>query len=255
VVNRRLVGLIVALVLAGVATFLLINFVNSADERARTGEELATVFVAQGDITAGTSADDAAAQGLIAQDDVPARTVPAGAIGSLESIAGQVAVGPIFEGEILVAGRFGSTAASATGLIDIPEGLQAVTVDAGVLEGVAGFVQAGDQVSVVATVTDVDEEDGSEEARTQYLLQNAQVLAVGRRVPAQQTEDGAGEDQIQQQGERYVFTLGMDPVSIEQLIFAYQQGQVWFTLLPDSDDGEDLPEVDTPGRTLTDLFD
>ena len=66
--NRRLVGLLVAVVLAAAATFLLIRYVNTADERARGEEELAQVFVAQGDIPAGTLADDAAGQGLIVQD-------------------------------------------------------------------------------------------------------------------------------------------------------------------------------------------
>lgn len=254
--NRRLIGLLLALVLAGVATFLLVQYVNTADERAREGEQLTSVFIAQADIAAGTTAEDAAAQGLIAQDEIPSRTVPAGAIASLDSITGQVATGPLFEGEVIVAGRFGSTVTSAAGgaTLDIPDGLHAVTVDAGILEGVAGFVRAGDTVSLVATIDALEDVEDAEQAlaqvRAEFILQNVEVLAVGRRVPAEATEEG-GEDQIRQDESRFVFTLALEAEDVETLLFAFQEGGIWFTLLPDGDQ----PEADTPGRTLENLFD
>jgi pilus assembly protein CpaB len=269
-VKRRLLGLIVALLLAGIATFAIYQLVTTADERAREQEALAQVFVAQGDILPGTAADQAIAQGLIARDEIPARTVPDGAIGSLDAIDGLVATVQIFDGEIIVAQRFGTTVADTTGAFEIPEGLQAVTVQADVVRGVAGFVQAQDTVSVLATLDapiddapaptgDEDDDeaapaaDGPLATRTQYLVQNVTVLAVGQRVVStEEQEDGTA---IQQSNERYLFTLAMTPEDIEQLVFAYQQGTIQFTLLPPlADDEEERESVETPGRTIENAF-
>lgn len=249
--NRRLVGLLLALVLAGVATFLLIRVVTTADERAREGEELAQVFVAQGDIPAGTPAADAAAQGLIGTDEIPQRTVPTGAITSLEALDGLVAAGPIFTGEVIIAGRFGETAASPSGLLPIPDDLQAITLDADVVTGVAGFVQAGNTVSVVGTIDLTEDEDtGETQPRTQYLVQNLQVLNVGQRVIVQDVPEEGDQEQIQQSNDRYLFTLAASPEDIERLVFIMQQGTVWFTLVPDGQE-----PADTEGRDLGSLFD
>ena len=263
--NRRIVGLIVAILLAAGATFLLVQYVTTADERAREAEELAEVFVAQGDINPGTTADDAIAQGLIATDEIPARAVPDGAIGSLSQIEGLVAAAPVYQGEVIVSQRFGETVAQPEGVLDVPEGLEAITVEAGIIDGVAGFVQPDDAVSVVATLTlpeeDVDEDevdDPDAEAtaggtRTEYLVQDAHVLAVGQRVVTT-AEDGTRQSSIELSNERYIFTLGLTPEAIEQLVFAWQQGTLHFTLLPQLDEDEEREPIDTPGRSIVDIF-
>jgi pilus assembly protein CpaB len=258
---------LLAIVLAGVATFLLIQYVTSADERAREDEELVEVFVAQGDIAAGTTADEAAAQGLIDTDEIPSRTLPQGAIGDLGQLDGQVAVGPIYDGEVIVSQRFGRTVAAAGGVgLDVPEGTEAVTVEAGVIAGVAGFVQPGDDVSVIATLTlpaeqgdavegEADEEEGPATGlTTQYLVQDAEVLAVGQRV-VNTGEDGQQTTSIQLSNESYIFTLAMPAEEIEQLVFAYQQGVIHFTVLPELDEGQERELVETPGRSIEDIFD
>ncbi len=267
--NRRVLGLLLAIVLAGVATFLLIQYVTSADERAREDEQLVEVFVAQGDIAPGTTADAAAAQGLIDTDEIPSRTVPEGAIGDLTQLDGLVAVGPIYDGEVIVSQRFGRTVAVAGGVgLDVPEGTEAVTVEAGVIAGVAGFVQPGDDVSVIATLTlPADDEaapaDGEapEEGEgpgqgltTQYLVQDAEVLAVGQRVVTT-GEDGQQTSSVQLSNDRYIFTLALPAPEIEQLVFAYQQGVIHFTVLPELDEEEERELVETPGRTIEDIFD
>ena len=267
--NRRLIGLLLAIVLAGVATFLLVQYVTSADERAREDEALAEVFVATADIPAGTSAEAAAAQGLIDQSTVPARSVPSGAIGSLDVISGQVATMPLFEGEVIVAQRFGSTVAATTdATLEVPEGLLAISIQAGIVDGVAGFVQPQDTVSIVASLVlpdDVDAPDPEDEEAppadvapvgqtTEFLVQNVPVLAVGQRVITT-AEDGSTSASIQLSNESYIFTLGMTAEQVEQLVFASQQGELWFTLLPEIDEDEEREVFETPGRTIGNIFD
>ena len=258
--NRRILGLVVAILLAGVATFFLVQYVTTADERAREAEELVEVVVAEQEIPTGTAVEDASAQGLFGTDEIPARSVPGGAIDDPAELAGLVATGPVFPGEVIVAQRFGQTAALPGVGLDIPDGLEAVTVDAGVIEGVAGFVQPQDEVSVLASITlpdadeneDADLEAGTTGLRTQYLVQNVTVLAVGQRVIT--TEGDTQDSSIQLSNDRYIFTLAMEPEEIERLIFAYQEGVLHFTILPELDDDEAREVVDTPGRSIEDLF-
>lgn len=266
--NRRLIGLITAVVLAAVATALLIQYVRSADERARQEEQLAQVFVAQGDIQPGISADDAISQGLIAEEEVPARAVPSGAVAQLDQIRGQIVSVPIYDGEVIVSQRFGESVAQATGLLQVPEGTQAVTVEAGVVPGLAGYVQPGNVVSVVGSlavpaedslagadaVPDTILENGNAAVfQTQYLVQNATVLAVGRRVP--ESDAPEGEANTEASSERYLFTLAMPPEDIEKLVFGTQRGSLWFTLVPEGEDPEAEPEVfDAPGRSVSSAF-
>jgi pilus assembly protein CpaB len=267
-VNRRLIGLIVAVLLAAVATVLLVQYVRTADERARQDETLAEVFVAQADIQPGIAADDAIAQGLIARDEVPARAVPSGAVADLGQVSGQLVTVPIYQGEVIVSQRFGQTVAQATGLLEVPEGTQAVTIEAGVVPGVAGFVQPGNLVSVVGTLelpadspapALADDEEAPavvdtavrEGITTQYLIQNATVLAVGQRVITPEAETGAD---VQASNERYLFTLAMPPEDIERIVFTTQQGGLWFTLVPEPEDDAEAEVFETPGRTITNIF-
>ena len=245
--NRRLIGLVIAVVLAAIATFFIISYVQTADERAREAEELTEVFVAQEDIQAGMSADEAIGQGLIDRDEIPSRSVPSGAIGALSQIEGDIATVDIVEGEVIVSQRFGATVAETGGRLQIPDGLQAVSVQVSVVPGVAGFIEPEDTVSVLATMeaTDPDDEDAPSATRTQYLLQNAGVLAVGQRVVT-----GDDAPRVRRSDENYIFTLALEPEDVEKLVFANNQGSLTFTLLPD----DEQPEADTPGRTADNVF-
>lgn len=233
--------------LAAAATILIVNYVRTADERAREAEELTEVFVAQEDIAAGTSADEAIAQGLIARDEVPSRAVPTGAVAELSQIEGNIATVDIVDGEVIVSQRFGTTVTETGGRLNVPDGLQAVSVQVSVVPGVAGFIEPNDTVSVLGTVeaADPEDEEGPATMRTQYLLQNAVVLAVGQRVVT-----GENAPRINRSDENYIFTLALEPEDVEKLVFANSEGSVTFTLLPD----DEQPEADTPGRSAQNAF-
>lgn len=54
--SRKVVGIVVALLLATVGTVALVSYVRTAEQRAQAGEELVEVYVVNGTIKAGTSA-------------------------------------------------------------------------------------------------------------------------------------------------------------------------------------------------------
>jgi pilus assembly protein CpaB len=249
----RTIAVVAAVVLALIATAAITMYIRGIEARAFDDAEMVEVFVAQEEIPAGITAGSASEAGAIDREDRPRVSVPAGAIASLEEIAGLVTADPILQGEVLVRGRWVDPAdARATG-IEIPEGFEAISVQVGIPPGVAGFIRAGDEVSLIATLTgaapdEEDDEDGvdqADETRSQYLLQGIEVLAVGQRVAT--AEDG---DDIQEGTGQVLMTVALEPADAERLVFAIENASLYFTLLP-----EDAEPADTPGRTFGNLFD
>jgi pilus assembly protein CpaB len=253
--NTRVIAIVLAVILAGIAAFALFSYIRGVETRTQEEYEPVDAFVATELISAGTSAEAAVAAGLIEPRAIPQASLPANAIGSLAQIEGTVATVDILPGEVIVAERFGATTAGPRGLRPIPQDTEAVSIEVGVVQGVAGFISPGDQVSVIAQLVIPEEQEvGEEEAApaeggpvVQYLLQDVEVLAVGRRVIAE------GEDQVQPT-EQVLMTLALDPEDAERLVFAYNNGSLHFTLLPPESDDPDEPglqrPVETPGRTF-----
>jgi pilus assembly protein CpaB len=255
----KTIAIVVALLLALGATVAIFLYVQGVEERAFEDAELVEVLVAQGPIEAGTTGEGAAEAGLIGRDSAPRANVPPGAVTSVDQIEDLIAIDPILTGEIILRERWG-TSAEVSVALDIPEGFEAVAVEVGVPPGVAGYVAAGTQVSLLATietpgseqpspgVTDDDEaapaeeEPPSVEVRTQYLLQGIEVLAVGQRQVQAEEQEGTVASVL--------MTLAVQPEDAERLVFALENGSLYFTLLP-----EDAEPVETPGRTFGDLFD
>lgn len=259
----RTIAIVAAIVLAAVATFAIFRYVDGLREEAFQEAELVEVYIASDIIPAGTAAETAIGQGLIEAADVPREDRPANAITSLESIEGQVTLDRVLEGDIIQQGRFGDPAAAGATGFEIPEGRQAISVEVGVPQGVAGFVRPRDQISMIAHIaapapTEVvlgpdgapvepQAGDAAEETRSQFLLQDVEVLAVGRRVVST-NEEGQTQDQVQQT-ESILATIAVTAEDAERVVFALNEGSLYLTLLPDGYE----PEA-TPGRTFEDLF-
>ena len=77
--QSRVLAIVVAVVLALVATAALVVYVNGADRRAISGQEPRMVWVAAQLIKAGTSGQTARNTGQIKQIPVPNKNVVAGA--------------------------------------------------------------------------------------------------------------------------------------------------------------------------------
>ena len=203
-------------------------------------------------------------------------------------ISGRVAVGPIAENEILLTDQWVELSVDITPLAEqIPSGKQALTISTDQVRGVNGFVQPGDRINAILTV-DIEfsllpdnapgfgvpqgegEEGAEGEAEEQseivtlsrYVLQGIPVLAVGQDVRPEEGErqdvqaptapegEGAGTGETaEEQAPATVFTLEVDPEQAERFVYAFENGSVWLTLVP-----EDFVEVDTDGVTINNLF-
>lgn len=245
--GKRSVALLLAVALAAVATVALVSYVQGLEDRAFEGVETVQVFVAKDTISLGMPAETAIGRGLITRETIPRKFRATGVILSLEQIKGKVAAIRIAKGEQILAERFVAAAQVARGL-PIPEDRQAMSFDVDIPRGVAGFIQPGQRISIIASLADTSRNDASE--RVQFLLQNVEVLAVGSRTVTSRTdEQQATGRRATRQPNRVLLTVSLTPRDAEKLAFALFHGEIRLTLLPPG-----AKSSRTPGRTSDNVF-
>lgn len=242
--SNRAVAIGIALVLALIATLALISYVRGIEQRALKGVESVEALVAKEVIPKGTGGDDAISKGLIGRQTIPRKALVEGAIKSLEELKGKIAIVDIQKGEQILGVRFVSPT-KIKGVLPIPSDRQAISVEVGVPPSVAGFIQPGDRVSIIAKLE--SGAGGRSEVRVQYFLQDILVLAVGQLVVT--PEGGAPSVPEGQTVARGLLTLALTPAEAEKLAYAVFFGQLHFTLLPPGQ-----KPVGTPGRTRENVF-
>ncbi|MDH3752249.1 MAG: RcpC/CpaB family pilus assembly protein [Acidimicrobiia bacterium] len=186
--NKKVLGIIVAIALAGFGTFALAAYVEGAEDRALEGEELVQVYVVEDLIPAGMPAEDIVDR--VAQERVPAKIVPDGVISDLDVLEELIASVDLLPGEQLVRGRFSTPAVfdrEQARAIDVPPGLQEVTLSLDPHRAVGGNILPGDSVGVFLSFDPFDLEgvvdiDNAEETTFSDLA-----------IQSSQTDDGSGE--------------------------------------------------------------
>lgn len=236
--QSRVLATLVAVVLALVATAALVVYVNGADRRAVSGQEPRMVWVAAQLIKAGTSGQTARNTGQIKQVPVPNKNVVAGAVLSMPQIENRYAAVDIVAGEQLLLRRWvGAEDVAGRRLLQIEPGHQALAIEMDMVRQVAGFVTPGDKVSLVLSMK--RPAPGGDLERSQFLLQNVQVLAVGATALANSAAQGGGSRVNQGRGEVAAVTLSIPDERVEQVVYAAENGSIYMTLLPP--DAKDVP--------------
>lgn len=296
--GRRAIVLLVALVLAGLAAWAVWNFMQNVRGEAEAGQEQVTVFRAgTGGIAEGTQgnillSDFEGGGTLIVEGTDEVEDTPADAVQSEEELrqilTGRVAAGPISETAILTRSQWTDVTVDVQPLAEqIASGNQAITISTSDVQGVNGFVEAGDRINMIIsldiefdnipvddapTLPDPEGEEAPDEEEdetvtityTRYVLQGLNVLAVGRDVREEDDGDQTGEVDADQgaaegegevaegegqQGNATVFTLEVTPDQAERIVYAFQNGAIWLTLVP-----EDFVEIESDGVTIDNLF-
>ena len=154
--NKKVVGVIAAVIMAIVGTVLLVVFVRGAEDRALEGEELVSALVADERIPAGTPVSDLSE--FVRTEEVQEKVAPEGIIADLNQVQGQVTANDIGEGEILNTGRFVTpdNFSASGGNVEVPEGLLEVTVAMSQEQFIGGVPVPGDKIALIATGDRVD---------------------------------------------------------------------------------------------------
>jgi pilus assembly protein CpaB len=220
----------VALVVALAATYGVYRVIESTKASNRVATT--AVVVAARDIAEGEAIDRLALS--IAQ--WPVSTVPVGAYGRVDSVAGRVARVPIFSGEPLVPGRLAPEGTAAGLETKITPGKRAMAVRINDVSGMSGMIPPNSRVDIILTTTPV----GTSEPISKIFMSNMRVLAVGPTTI--RSEDGRPIPAT-------VATIEFTPEEAEKLTVAQSQGSIQLALRgygdPDS--------VVTQGATRSDV--
>lgn len=258
--RTKVVILIAALVLGGIAAVLAAQYLSSARSTIEAESEPVEVLVATEDIPRGLAAEELLAKKLITLQKVPQRFVAAGAISSEKAIEGRVLADPLSAGEQVTQSRF--ELPSTAGLAySIPGELTGLSIPVDEVQGVSGLVKPGDHVTLYVTF-DEDQNAGTP-AITRMLVSDCKVLAVGAALRAESSADankdgtdsgGALSTSRSQNSEADLnartLTLAVSVSDAERIVFAEEQGSVWCALLPAT-----VSEVPvTGGRTMQNVF-
>jgi pilus assembly protein CpaB len=251
--QSRVLAILIAVVLALVATAALVVYVNGADRRAISDQRPVMVFVAKETIKAGTSGLDARNTGLIDQIPVPKKNVVDGYVRSVTQLRDRFAAVDIVKGEQLLLKRWvGAEDVEGRRLLQIPTGHQAVAIELDLTRQVAGFITPGDSVSLILSMKRRAQGGREPIDRSQFLLQNVQVLAVGATALTNVNTQGGGGRITQGRGSQNLtaVTLAVEDGEVEQVVYAAEYGSIYLSLLPPN--AKDVPNP--RGRTADDVI-
>ena len=232
--SRRVLIVIVAVALAGVSAFAAVNYLSSADSRALGNAEMVEVFVVKKDIAKGFPGEQALDEGYVVKDRIPRKYYPAKAVVNSQTLRGKVALAAIPAGLPVVDGAFVDPRVATVSFAQrIDKGMEAITISVSDTQGVARLVVPGDHVNMILTLP----EDPANEAskKSQFVLKNIEVLAVGNAVQLQPGEQAAqpavvGETApVAQSG---LLTLSLPALDTQKVVLAQELGSIHLTLVP-----------------------
>lgn len=179
--------------------------------------EAAAIVVAARDIDPGTE--------LTAEDlttiKYPARSVPPEAVRDPHTLVGRVTLAPILKGQ-LASDRLLVAAGTPAGLQSlVPPGMRAITLEVNEFSGVGGMLLPGERVDVIANVR--NEETKELAART--IVQDLQVLAVGRTLGASQDKNNPNAQAVANNA-----TLLVTPKQAQAIQLVSQGARPWLVL-------------------------
>jgi pilus assembly protein CpaB len=232
--TRLLIVLIVALGAAGIASYAAWHAVQAMPAREVSVPTVPTVVAAR-PLPLGT---------LVGPADLklvswPAAAVVPGAFRSTDAVVNRGLVASVAENEPVTAVKLAPAGAGGGLSPTIPNGMRAISIRVNEVVGVAGFVQPGAHVDVVAVVR-----GDTDSTVSRVFLTDLRVLAAGTRTDQVRAVPNAP------QAPATVVTLLVTPSDAERLALASAEGSVTLVLR----NPLDTSDVATEGTRLTALM-
>ena len=182
---------------------------------SNSSEREVRVVVAANDVLVGVKLDAHDVRVI----SLPQSAAPPGAFSDPEKVVGRGAVLPISKGDFILPGKLAALNAGGGLPSLIPPGMRAVSVRVNDVVSVAGFVQPGTRVDVLAT----GGEGGGRQTTT--VLENVAVIAVGKSLD----RSASTEAQTAAQSAP-VITLLVSPDDAQKLALVSQEGRIQLSL-------------------------
>lgn len=215
--------LVIALVLAVVATGMVTAYIKKTADRAGEGPHLVPVVVSANDLSFGHTLEE----GDLKISMFPEESVPKGAISSVDSLIGQTNKVFLAQNEPILATKLSAIGGGLSLMISPP--LRGLSIKVDKVSGVSGFVLPGDRVDVIALI----QTGNSRDALAKTILQNVEVLAAGEKTEKQGNEPVTAQS----------VTLLVDNEGAEKLALAQTEGKLQLSLR-NPNDTEILSETD-----------
>lgn len=227
--NRRVLAVLVAVLLAIGGGALVVLYAKNADARAIAQAQPEPVYVAQKLVPAGTTLKDAERTQLIVKTSVAAAGLPQGALQEINADNNSLlALSDIQPGQYLLSAGFGSTPVGEKA-IEVPPGKLAVSVQLSDPARVGKFVTPGTHISIFATykIKMLDDSDRSKLINeqdikgTHVLMEDVQVIGMGDAPLAAPSKSTDSENQNQSQNQNtqsFLVTVAVTPDQATRLI-------------------------------------
>ena len=232
-----------AILLAGVASVWAYHWMQRVETELRDeiqGTNRAqSVVVANEDIPAGTAISSESVR-LVS---LPVEAVPEGWFDDMNRVSGRIAVSPFRRNEPVLEAKLAPVEVTRGGIATLTgQDKRAIAVHVDEVVAVAGFIQQGDRVDVLATLhTDEDKS----RPMTKIILENVLVLATGEK-----TTDASKIAPVGNAEGPHVMTLEVSPREAEKLTLAMSEGRIQLVLRHPLN-GE---KADTDGATVEGLL-
>jgi Flp pilus assembly protein CpaB len=178
------------------------------------------VFVVAGAFSSGRTGGGPTVKVVVAARDIPLRApivkedlvlqdfsqtdVPPGSYSQVKDATGLIAELNISKGQALTQNMLAKSGDVVTGIqpayLPIPQGFVALTIPTGEQQGVAGFIQAGDYINVIAQVSTqvIDPKQAAVRNVNKTVFTNLHVLRTGPASSTVQSASGGGSSGQQQ---------------------------------------------------------
>lgn len=174
--NTRRITLLIAVLLALVTGWLTLNYVRGVQESAAVNTAPRSILVAATDIPARSTITPA----MLARVTRPGSSVEPDAVANTQTAVGALALITIPAGSTISASKIGRPSDAALP-VRLRSGMRAVTIQIDRVKGIAGLIEPGDRVDIIAIPP---RQDSSPTAST--ILRGVRVLAIGNALETAQ---------------------------------------------------------------------
>lgn len=209
--RKKVIAAVAAGVLALAGVVLLALWAKNADARAFEGADLTSVVQVTKPVPSGTKANDLGGSTKVVK--LPAKAVPAGAVVDLGAVSGLATTTSLQKGEVLLTSRMATPGARAAGQVDVPKGLQEVTINIEGQRAVGGAVKAGDKVGVFGSFKP---KESSQPDWTNLVAHDVLVTNVEAESSSNATVRAV--------------TIAVPTVLAEKVVFSMEFGKIWLSL-------------------------
>jgi len=218
--NKMAMALCVALLVSGICTAVLARQISG---RKKTVQVENNYVALAKPVVSGT---------VIKPDDLkmiawPANVPLAGGFQRTQDVVGRTALVTLAQDSPVLNQNLAAPGAGVGLSVKIPDGMRAISLKSDDVVGVSGFLFPGSHVDVLVTYK---LNNGQSDPMTSTVLQNAEVLAAGKKISADPEGKAADVAEV---------TLLLNPLDAAKAVLASNQGTIHFVLRNGEDTGED----------------